>query len=90
MKIFNILDYIVGILEYYVVWNSELDCDLIIDFVIYFLFIFIFEYYFSINGDIMNDLNDLVVIEMIWKNWVILLVMIINLIFEGFSFDFVY
>ncbi|USL44109.1 glycosyl hydrolase family 18 protein [Priestia megaterium] len=87
IKIPNISDYIAGTLEYYAVRNPELDRDLITDFATYSSSISIFEYHFGSNGDIMNDLNDLVAIETTWKNRVTPLVTITNLTSEGFSSD---
>lgn len=43
------------------------------------LSIAIFEYHFGNNGDIVNDLNDLVAIETTWRNRVTPLATITNL-----------
>ncbi|KMY53839.1 sporulation protein [Bacillus sp. FJAT-27231] len=85
IRIPDISNYLAGTLGYYVVRTAELDRTLINQFAPYQSYISIFEYHFAANGDIVNDLNDLVAIETTWRNRVTPLVTITNLTSEGFS-----
>ncbi|GAB1804902.1 glycosyl hydrolase family 18 protein [Priestia megaterium] len=87
IRIPDISNYIAGTLQYYAVRSPDLDRNLINDFATYSSSIAIFEYHFGNNGDIINDLNDLVAIETTWRNHVIPLATITNLTSEGFSSD---
>lgn len=62
----NIAKY-VSSLSYYVLRSPYRDRMLINDFAPYSTYISIFDYQFASNGDIINDLNDLVAIEETWK-----------------------
>lgn len=85
IRIPDISNYLAGTLGYYVVRTPELDRTLINNFAPYSSYISLFEYHFATNGDIVNDLNDLVAIETTWRNRVRPLVTITNLTSEGFS-----
>jgi spore germination protein len=85
VRIPDISDYLAGILGYYVVRNPELDRSLINNFATYASYISLFEYHFTTNGDIENDLNDLVAIETAWSNRVTPLATITNLTSGGFN-----
>lgn len=89
LSIPDISNYIAGTLTYYVVQSPERDRTLINDFAPYASSIAMFDYHFAANGDIVNDLNDLVAIETTWRNRVTPLVTITNLTSEGFSSDLV-
>ena len=85
IRIPDISNYLAGTLGYYAVRSPEQDRALINDFAPYSSVIAVFEYHFSINGDIVNNLNDLVAIETTWTRRVMPLVTITNLTSEGFS-----
>ena len=87
IRIPDISNYLAGTLQYYALRSPDLDRNLINDFATYSSYISIFEYHFSNNGDIVNNLNDLVAIETTWRNRVTPLVTITNLTSEGFSSD---
>lgn len=80
----NIAKYISS-LSYYVLRSPERDRMLINNFAPYSTYISIFDYQFAPNGDIINDLNDLVAIEETWRNRVTPLATITNLVPKGFS-----
>ncbi|MFS0669533.1 glycoside hydrolase family 18 protein [Peribacillus frigoritolerans] len=85
IRIPDISNYLAGTLQYYALRNPDLDRNLINDFATYSSSIAIFEYHFAGNGDIVNNLNDLVAIETTWRNRVTPLATITNLTSEGFS-----
>lgn len=83
----DISNYVASIFNYYVVRTPELDALLIDDFAPYSSYISMFDYQFSPNGDIVNELNDRAAIEESWRNRVMPLVTVTNLVPEGFSTD---
>jgi len=87
IRIPDISNYVAGTLQYYAVRSPDLDRNLISDFATYSSSIYIFEYHFGSNGDIVNNLNDLVAIETTWGNRVTPLATITNLTSKGFSSD---
>ncbi|EGI2115160.1 sporulation protein, partial [Listeria monocytogenes] len=87
IRIPDISNYVAGTLQYYAVRSPDLDRNLINDFATYSSSIAIFEYHFGNNGDIVNNLNDLVAIETTWRNRVTPLATITNLTSGGFSPD---
>ena len=90
LRIPDISNYPASLLGYYVVRSPKLDQELITIAAPYSTFISIFEYHFTNNGDIANNLNDLVAIETTWKNRVTPLVTITNLTPKGFSPELVH
>lgn len=83
--IHTISNYTASIFNYYVIRTPEFDSFLMNDFAPYSTYIAMFDYQFNTNGDIVNELNDQTAIEEAWKNRVVLLVTITNLVLEGFS-----
>ncbi|GEL78443.1 glycosyl hydrolase family 18 protein [Tenuibacillus multivorans] len=66
----DISKYVASTLSFYVVRSPELDKALINDFAPYSTYISIFEYRFGMNGDIINELNDIPAIEVSWESGV--------------------
>lgn len=82
-------DYAVSTFNYYVTRTPELDAFLISDFAPYSSYIALFDYQFNPNGDIVNVLDDRTAIETAWRNRVVPIVTITNLVPEGFSTELV-
>ena len=83
----NLSNYVASTFSYYVIRSPELDSLLINDFAAYSSYISIFEYQIDRNGNFTIDLNDLTAIEETWRNRVMPLATITNLVPEGFSTD---
>jgi spore germination protein YaaH len=81
----NISNYIAGTLGFYALRSPALDRQLINEVAPYSSSISIFEYHFSINGDIVNELNDISAIQTTWRNRVTPIVTITNLSSQGFD-----
>src|SRR5699024_539648 len=83
----NLSNYVASTFSYYVIRSPELDSLLINDFAAYSSYISIFDYQIDRNGNFTIDLNDLTAIEETWRNRVMPLATITNLVPEGFSTD---
>lgn len=90
LQIPNTSNYLASTLSFYVVRSPALDQALIADFAPYASIISLFEYHFTVDGSLVNELNDATAVQTTWQSRVTPIVTITNLTEQGFSPELVH
>lgn len=90
IQIPNTSNYLASTLSFYVVRSPALDQALIADFAPYASIISLFEYHLTVNGSLVNELNDATAVQTTWQSRVTPIVTITNLTEQGFSPELVH